>query len=154
AGALIIRGDEYDGKLNAFYKDAQGNSRLKEKLLFIQQISPLPNLMSSQGGGMPIYINGQSNKTAIITMQPGEVQLWRIVNATAGGGQGKITLQFTPTVPFKQIAQDGVQFAFENYNTAQNGQQPITMMPANRVDLLVQAPQQAGCYTFGTLPQG
>ena len=27
-------------------------------------------------------------------------------------------------------------------------------MPANRVDLLVQAPQQAGCYTFGTLPQG
>jgi FtsP/CotA-like multicopper oxidase with cupredoxin domain len=157
SGAFIIRGDDYDGKLHSFY-----NGQLKEKLLFIQQLTPLPNLMSSQGGPMPIFVNGVPNKSLQITMRPGEVQLWRIVNSTAGGGTGKITLQFTPitsgAVPivYKQIAQDGVQFEFTNYNSPANGKNPITMMPANRVDLLVQAPSTPGCFTygFGTLPQG
>jgi FtsP/CotA-like multicopper oxidase with cupredoxin domain len=156
SGAFIIRGDDYDGKLQSFYK-----GQLKEKLLFIQQLTPLPNLMSSQGGGIPIFVNGVSNKSVQITMRPGEVQLWRMVNATAGGGTGAITLQFTassgaPPIAYKQIAQDGVQFAFENYNNSANGKNPITMMPANRVDLLVQAPSTPGCFTysFGKLPQG
>ncbi|HYL78492.1 MAG TPA: multicopper oxidase domain-containing protein [Bryobacteraceae bacterium] len=157
SGAFIIRGDDYDGKLQSFYK-----GQLKEKLLFIQQLTAVPNLMSSQGGGIPIFVNGVPNKKLQITMRPGEVQLWRLVNSTAGGGQGKIMLQFTPQtqgaapIVYKQIAQDGVQFAFENYNSPLNGKNPIRMMPANRVDLLVQAPSTPGCFTysFGTLPQG
>lgn len=157
SGAFIIRSDDYDGKLQSFYK-----GQLKEKLLFIQQITPLPNLMSSVGGPNPVFVNGVSNKSLQITMQPGEVQLWRIVNATAGGGTGEITLQFTPAtsgakaIVYKQIAQDGVQFCWENYVNTQNGAQPIAMMPGNRVDLLVQAPTTAGCFTynFGALPQG
>src|SRR5258708_4879645 len=130
--------------------------------MVIQQITGVPNLLSSQGGPEPIYVNGQSNKTTIVTMQPGEVQLWRIVNANAGGGTGAVVLNFTPVanapaMQYKQIAQDGVQFAWENYSNPQNGKLPITMSAANRVDLLVQAPVPgaAGCYTwtFGNTPQ-
>ena len=161
AGAFIIRGKGYDGALDAWF---QKSSRRKatEKLMIVQQISGIPNLLSSAGGPPPIYVNGQSNKSTIVTMQPGEVQLWRIVNATAGGG-GAVTLNFTPVagapaIQYKQIAQDGVQFAWENYANPQNGKLPIIMSPGNRVDLLVQAPVPAttGCYTwqFGDAPFG
>jgi FtsP/CotA-like multicopper oxidase with cupredoxin domain len=41
---------------------------------------------------------------------------------------------------WRQLAQDGVQFANENYRTSQN--QPIYVAPGNRIDLLVRAPLQ------------
>jgi len=135
---------------------------LNEKLRFIQQITPVPNLMSGAHGPNPVFVNGVSNKSLQITMQPGEIQLWRIVNAMAGGGSGKLTFQFTPVSPgtsaivYKQIAQDGVQFCWENFANPQNGAQPIVMMPAK-------PGRSAGAganycrllyYNVGTLPQG
>ena len=55
-----------------------------------------------------------------------------------------------PAPQFKQTAQDGVQLDFANYNKSTNGQNPINVAPANRVDALVQAPMKAGVYVLGT----
>ena len=148
AGALIITDtspDGYDGKLQSFY-----NNKLDEKVLVIQQITAAPNLMSAAPPGPPaLLVNGQITPT--ITMQPNQIQLWRMINATV---QGFVNAQFTPLtqrvkgIQFRQVAQDGVQFAWENYSNAQNGTQPIDMAPANRVDLLVLAPAAPGCYVL------
>ena len=46
-------------------------------------------------------------------MKPGEVQLWRIANTA--GRSGAIFLGPPPGFSWKRIAQDGVQFADENY---------------------------------------
>jgi FtsP/CotA-like multicopper oxidase with cupredoxin domain len=148
AGALIITDTSptgYDGKLQAFY-----NGKLEERVLVIQQITAAPNLLSAAPPGPPaLLVNGQITPT--ITMQPNQVQLWRMINATV---QGFVNAQFTPltqkakAIQFKQTAQDGVQLAWENFSNAQNGTQPINMAPANRVDVLVLAPAAPGCYVL------
>ena len=144
AGALIITGD-YDRKLQEVY-----NNRLQELVLVFQQITAAPNLLSAAPAGAPAtLVNGQLTPT--ITMQPGQIQMWRMINATV---QAFFNLQFNPlssgapSIQFKQIAQDGVQFAWENYNNPQNGKSTVAMAPANRVDLLVQAPTAPGCYAL------
>jgi FtsP/CotA-like multicopper oxidase with cupredoxin domain len=97
--------------------------------------------------------------TPTITMAPGEVQLWRFVNATEGNGAGiiKNTVFQTPGFNFIQTAQDGVQFSPTNYAnqpflTAKgpNGMVPngLTLAAGNRADLLVQAPATAGVVAF------
>jgi FtsP/CotA-like multicopper oxidase with cupredoxin domain len=147
AGAFIIaddRPDGYDGKLKAFY-----GGKLDEKVLVLQQLSTVLNLMSAKGSGPPkMLVNGQLAPT--ITMRPGEVQLWRIVNASV---QGFVNASFTPAggngITFRQTAQDGVQLSWENYSRPENGTQAISLAPANRVDLLVQAPSTGGCFTLG-----
>lgn len=143
SGALILTDTSptgYDGKLQAFY-----GGKLEEKVLVLQQITSVLNLLSASAGGPPaLLVNGELAPT--ITMRPGQVQLWRMVNATV---QSFINAQFTPAgLNFRQTAQDGVQLAWENYSKEQNGTEPVTMAPANRVDLLVQAPSTAGCYTL------
>ncbi len=151
-GAFIIRGD-YDAKLEQFY-----SGKLKEQILMVHQVVTTPNLMSaSPGGPAALSVNGAINPT--ITMAPGQVQLWRIIN---GSVQGFFPVEFAPVtagapnIQFKQIAQDGVQFSFHNYgfwwnwiNTFWKSAQAKTMSPANRMDILVQAPNATGCYTFG-----
>jgi len=47
---------------------------------------------------------------------------------------------------WRQIAQDGVQFAWENYNRPETWNKEFAMSPANRVDLLVKAPASEGEY--------
>jgi FtsP/CotA-like multicopper oxidase with cupredoxin domain len=109
-------------------------------------------------------VNGQQTPT--ITMQPGEVQLWRMLNTTVTKALTPQIAAVTgsPVVAFKniiqdgiqfslkQIAQDGVQFNWQNVDSngnatgQQNGIGTITMAPANRVDLLVKAPPTPGCY--------
>ena len=164
AGAFLIRDsspDGYDGKLQAVY-----GGRLKESVIIFQEITDSIGLMG--GATRVLLVNGQVNPT--ITMKPGEVQLWRMLNST-------VTKALTPQIaavtgsvvqPFKniiqdgigfslkQIAQDGVQFNWKNVDGSssgsrfgqQNGTATITMAPANRVDLLVKAPSTAGCYQF------
>lgn len=147
AGAFIIADDSaegYDGKLKAFYKD-----KLEEKVLVLQQLTPVVNMLSAASNlsAPSMLVNGQLAPT--ITMRPGEVQLWRIVN---GSVQGFVKASFTPAgasgITFRQTAQDGVQLAWENYSKPENGTQAIELAPANRVDLLVQAPSTAGPYTL------
>lgn len=160
AGAFIIRDSSptgYDGKLRAVYPG------LNEKIMVFQEITDSINLL---GGGIRTnLVNGQ--KTPMVTMQPGEVQLWRLLNTTvtaaltpqiatataAGAPLAKFSTLVQDGTGFscKQIAQDGVQFAWTNVdpnsaNGKLNGVTLITMAPANRVDLLVKAPPSAGCY--------
>ncbi|HEY3135702.1 MAG TPA: multicopper oxidase domain-containing protein [Blastocatellia bacterium] len=152
SGAFIIEDNDpnsryaYDGKLKAFYR---GN--LKQLVLFFQQITSTINLLTAGAGAAPVLVNGQFTPT--ITMRPGEVQLWRMINACV---QRALTFQFAscntgdPPPQFKQTAQDGVQFHPLNYQIqplTQNNS--INMAPANRIDALVQAPMKLGTYTLG-----
>ena len=156
SGAFIIEDNSltgYDGALKAFYAKSGGN--LDQVVLVFQQIVDDPNLLRPVPQKRPLLVNGQF--TPYVKMQPGQVQLWRMVNATVSA---PIAIQFNlcPTTSglantppqFKQIAQDGVQYAFANYNKPENGTKPINMAPANRADILVQAPTQPGLYVVGT----
>jgi FtsP/CotA-like multicopper oxidase with cupredoxin domain len=144
SGAMILTDNSptgYDGKLRAFY-----GGNLDEKVLVLQVITNVVNLTVGAGSARqvpPVLVNGQQTPT--IQMKKGEVQLWRFVNATVQSFVKGAT--FTPAgITFKQTAQDGVQLAWQNYNTLPNTS--VTMSPANRVDLLVQAPATAGCFTL------
>jgi FtsP/CotA-like multicopper oxidase with cupredoxin domain len=92
-------------------------------------------------------------------MQPGEIQLWRLINATvqaptintfffveaaaappAGGVPTVVPVAQRGTVPaFRTVAVDGVQFAWENYNR-RKADTEFKMSLGNRIDILVQAP--------------
>lgn len=144
-GAFIIEG-AYDDALRNFYKEtaAHKNWGLTEQVLVIQQLDSALNLMSptNQLRPAPLSINGRLNP--VITMKPNQVQLWRIVN-----GAHRSFVQFDSfavhgpggqTVQWRQIAQDGVQFAFRNYERIGSLNARFNMATANRVDLLVKAP--------------
>ena len=69
-------------------------------------------------------------------MYPGEVQLWRIANSSP---RSTIYMPFLSAgFTWRQLAQDGVQFAPNNDDKSLN--QPLRIAPGNRVDLLVKAP--------------
>jgi FtsP/CotA-like multicopper oxidase with cupredoxin domain len=162
-GAFIIEG-KYDDELQKFY-----GSKLHEQVLVVQQLSstPFPVLDPSHTGGPgaarpPISVNGR--RQPIVTMQPGEVQMWRIVNGdfrdavrfvsfTPEGStqpcnpSGPQTV-VTPCVSWRQIAQDGVQFDFTNYQRLGSPNNSFNLSPANRSDLLVKAPTQPGTYVL------
>lgn len=155
AGAFIISDNSptgYDGKLKSFYQTTY-NWRLKETLLMFQEITDSINLLGV-GGPRALLVNGQNVPT--VTLQPGEVQLWRLINAT-------VSKTLTPTfltsdlknpapISFRQTAQDGVQLSWTNYSTLNQPNQTAfptgKMAPANRVDVLVQAPVAPGCYVL------
>ena len=93
-------------------------------------------------------------------MKPGEVQLWRFVNATQGNGEGVITAGTTnagvfgaKTFKFVQTAQDGVQFSPGNYLgqpflSGVVSRAGLVLAGGNRADLLVKAPLKAGTVPF------
>src|SRR5262249_28716488 len=128
AGAFIIesaREGGYDHFIRRFYGWGDQYSD-HEKIFVFQQYDPTQNLErpgQGQGkGSKQTLVNGQLKPT--ITMRPGEVQLWRFVNATEGNLSGGIIEGGTVKqglfgqnsgFAFKQTAQDGVQFSPENY---------------------------------------
>lgn len=152
AGALIIEGP-YDDELKAFYKQYG----LKEKVLVIQQLETALLVLSAGGANRaktPLSVNGQLDP--VVTMRPGEVQLWRIINAS-----GRTFVQFDSfstrgyggqTVQWRQIAQDGVQFAYENYQRVGTVNNKFNLAGANRADLLVKAPMHAADYVLSIIP--
>jgi len=171
AGTFIITGP-FDDWLNS-----QFSSGLTDKVVVVQQIVEETNFYNRAGttfakqcsgtpqtctctatpppsGGpaftAPTLVNGQINP--VITMQPGEIQRWRLVNSMVQIG-GLLKIGFSPEFQVKQIAQDGVQFSPENYASQPligttwfvPGQavQTLTnanLAPGNRVDYLVKAP--------------
>ena len=140
SGVFIVEGD-FDDKLRAYY----GAGQLEEKVLVLQQIASTLNLMGNGGGPPQIVVNGVPQP--VLTMKPGETQRWRILNACAQKAAAiAITSVASSGSPptWRQIAQDGVQFAFANYTAANP---TPTLAPGNRVDLLVQAPATAGIFT-------
>jgi FtsP/CotA-like multicopper oxidase with cupredoxin domain len=142
-GAFIIEGP-YDDALNGFY--GAGWTR-RQPVMVLNQLGVSPNLMRTPGPHQDISVNGRLQPK--LTMRPGEVQLWRIANTSSRSGVFVIGFD-PPTTPstvalgpfqWKQVAQDGVQFAGINYQNSVNPQ--LIVAPGNRVDLLVQAPPTA-----------
>jgi FtsP/CotA-like multicopper oxidase with cupredoxin domain len=143
AGPLIVDGP-FDDWLQSFY-----GWKLKEKILVVQRVEAGTEIYGRDDFGMgplpPPLINGQVQPA--ITMAPGEVQRWRVVNATVGP-LSQLDLRFPPGATVRQIAMDGVRFAPENYD-----RQPLSagisagafqLSPGNRADFLVQAPRTTG----------
>jgi FtsP/CotA-like multicopper oxidase with cupredoxin domain len=143
AGVFVIEG-YYDDALAKIYPDLKKT----EKVLIVQQFSDLPNLeRRSRTGQHRLFVNGQLKPT--ITMRKGEIQLWRLVNATV---KAVTTLQpfdqkqgKAPEV--QQTAQDGVQFHYVNYkkqpllgSLLSAAARPNFFAPGNRIDILVKAP--------------
>jgi FtsP/CotA-like multicopper oxidase with cupredoxin domain len=155
-GAFIIEGKHYDDALDDAYgsyllkdeeiwKPWKASDERSQKILVLNQLGTGLNALIGGGSGDPrdvdFSVNGRLRPT--LKMQPGEVQLWRIVNSS-----GRTAAYFMPPdtmgpgLAWRQLAQDGVQFAFANYQWSEN--RPFYMAPANRVDLLVKAPNAPG----------
>jgi FtsP/CotA-like multicopper oxidase with cupredoxin domain len=136
SGVFIIEG-EYDDALNRFYH-AVPNWTRSQPVMLVNQIGGTPNLEMANAGrtdkGQDFSVNGRLQPK--IHMYPGEVQMWRIVNSSPRSAM------YLPALPpgfeWRQLAQDGVQLAPDNY--AASGKKPLTIASGNRVDLLVKAP--------------
>ena len=145
-GAFIIEG-KYDDDLNTFY--GRGWTRT-QKVMVINQLGVSPNLMrgTPTDKGPDFSVNGRLQP--VVKMYPGEVQLWRIVNTSGRSGAffvgppkadpTKTGIDPTKDFQWKQLAQDGEQFADVNYQKSLN--ETFLMASGNRVDLLVKAPTQ------------
>ncbi|HEY4922508.1 MAG TPA: multicopper oxidase domain-containing protein [Xanthobacteraceae bacterium] len=141
-GAFIIEGPSYDGELDKFY--GTGWTRT-QPVMVINQPGVAPNMMRKNGParqdkGPDLVVNGRFG--SIIDMAPGEVQMWRIVNGS--GRSGVFIKAFPAGFHFRQIAQDGVQFADVNYQQSED--QSLLLASGNRADLLVMAPKAPGIY--------
>jgi len=170
AGALIIESNK-EGGYDHFIRKSLGWTTYEghEKIFIFQQYDstqhlmrdPAPSDPSARPSARPVLVNGMS--APLITMRPGEIQLWRLINATEGNTKGIISagnsatgLFQTQGFTFRQTAQDGVQFNKDNYlnqpflKPRTDGGVPggITLAAGNRVDLLVQAPATAGRQEF------
>jgi FtsP/CotA-like multicopper oxidase with cupredoxin domain len=164
AGALVIESSQeggYDHFIRKYFGwgDTYG---VHDKIFVFQQYDPTQNLeRNPKGGGKggdQVLINGKLTPTII--MRPGEVQLWRFVNATEGNTTGiinagtvKTGVFQAPQFKFAQTAQDGVQFSPTNYRNQPflNGvvsEGGLVLAAANRADLLVKAPQETGVVPF------
>ncbi len=159
AGVLVVEG-QYDDDLRRFYGAA-----FRDQVLMIQQISttPFPLLNPAVAGkgprNRPLYrlsVNGRLKP--VVKMRPGEVQLWRVANGTY---RDAVQLQRFDALPggaaqggvaWRQIALDGVQFAYGNYQREGAENVMINLAPGNRVDLLVKAPREAGRYALIVQP--
>jgi len=157
AGALIVEGP-FDDWLRAQY-----GGKLAEKVMILQQVHDLNFTSVTRVGrqfpevekpgdkelppGTPMpLINGQFAPR--ITMNPGEVQRWRVISATMEAS-AQLVIDLDGLRPRKdriqarQIAMDGVRFSPKNYLL-----QPLLTMadhkfqlsPGNRADFLVKAP--------------
>jgi len=142
-GALIVEGP-FDDWLNGYY-----HHHLVEKLLVLEQVQQNTNLFTPGAPAPPLLVNGQV--TPKVTMQPGEVQRWRMVNATMQVAS-QVQIQFPAGTTVKQIAMDGVRFAPENYDRqplfdqSDPTRKTFKISPGNRADFLVQAPTTPGTY--------
>lgn len=164
AGAFVIESSQ-EGGYDHFIRKSFGWGASygdHEKILVIQQYDSTSNLernpKGTGKGSAQNLVNGMLTPT--ITMKPGEVQLWRLVNATEGNGAGVITAGTTgggvfgaTAFQFVQTAQDGVQFSPTNYagqpylsGTASAA--GLVLAGGNRADLLVRAPTTAGTTAF------
>jgi FtsP/CotA-like multicopper oxidase with cupredoxin domain len=151
AGALIVQGP-FDDWLNGYYQ-----GQLREKLMVVQEIHAL-NFNQSTTVFQPFpLINGQL--TPKITMNPGEVQRWRMVAATMEAS-AQLVIDFNGlaggnSLAVRQIAMDGVQFSPFNYQCQPlldttpcdgvPGDPKFQLSPGNRADFLLRAdPADAG----------
>jgi FtsP/CotA-like multicopper oxidase with cupredoxin domain len=158
-GAFIIEG-KYDDDLNAFYGKDWTRS---QPVMVINQIGVSPNLLrlspARTDKGPDFSVNGRLQPR--IKMYPGEVQMWRIVNSSGRAGvhfvgppasnPGATANNPDTDFQWKQIAQDGVQFADSSYQASLN--KSFLMASGNRADILIKAPLKPGVKSFNVLVQ-
>jgi FtsP/CotA-like multicopper oxidase with cupredoxin domain len=146
AGALIIEG-AFDDWLKGFYA-----GKLVDRIMAIQQISGRSNFFNPGTPNYPPQVLLNGSATPVIKMDPGEIQRWRFVAGTTQAASA-LEIGFDPRIKdVRQIAQDGIQFASQNYD-----RQPLLeregtyikfrLAPGNRADFLVKAPDAPGIYT-------
>lgn len=108
--------------------------RLRKSTMF----SPLTGIDS------PVLVNGVMDGT--VTMRPGEIQRWRLINATFEPLVKlrwlKITGSDTTVIPQHEIAVDGLYF------DAMKTIDSVTVHTGARSDVLVAAPADAGRYVI------
>jgi FtsP/CotA-like multicopper oxidase with cupredoxin domain len=140
-GVFIIEG-LYDDEINDFYKAYGPQWTRTQPVMVINQFGTSPNLKggAAQDKGPDFSINGRTNP--VINMKPGEVQMWRLVNAS--GRAGALFLKPPAGLNWKVLASDGVQLYTDNY--AKSSNQGFLLAAGNRIDLLVQA---GACATPG-----
>jgi FtsP/CotA-like multicopper oxidase with cupredoxin domain len=147
SGTLMILGEFDDWLYGQYGVDPTMDASLQafDKVMIVQQLQEDLNFFTPGAGAPKPVINGQASP--VIHMKPGEIQRWRIVGGTTeAGGVFNITLPGIQVI--KQIAQDGVQFASENFD-----RQPyltgtsFAIAPGSRMDFLVQAPTTSGTLT-------
>jgi FtsP/CotA-like multicopper oxidase with cupredoxin domain len=143
-GAFIIEG-QYDDEISKVYKDFAPPNTLwtrTQPVMVINQFGTSPNLKGGAGQdkGPDFSVNGRTNP--VINMKPGEVQMWRIVNAS--GRAGAFFLAPPAGLSWKVLARDGVQLHTDNYANSTNSS--FLLASGNRIDLLVQA---GPCATSG-----
>jgi FtsP/CotA-like multicopper oxidase with cupredoxin domain len=85
--------------------------------------------------GHTLLVNGQARPH--LTARPGEVQRWRLINATAS----RILTLNLDGLPLSQIAIDG------KYLTAAQPKSAVTLAPGNRVDVIVR-PDTPGTFVL------
>jgi FtsP/CotA-like multicopper oxidase with cupredoxin domain len=139
-GAMIIEG-QYDDDLNAAYggymlEDGPWNTRA-QPVMVLNQLGVTPSILVGGAPSTPRQFSVNGRFRPVVQMQPGEIQLWRIANTA---GRSAAYFMAPQGFAWRQLAQDGVQLANENYQTSEN--QPLYVAPGNRVDLLVQAPTE------------
>ena len=154
AGAFIIEG-QYDDQLRAYYGPG-----LKDPVMVVQQLASTPvTTLRSVTVKPALSVNGRL--VPVVSMRPGEVQQWRMINASFNDAfelyysEVKATKPCTaatppPTSPleWRQIAQDGIQFDVKNYQFLGSVNLPLNVAPGNRADVLVKAPAKTGDYTL------
>ncbi|MBC7908087.1 MAG: multicopper oxidase domain-containing protein [Rhodospirillaceae bacterium] len=134
AGALII-----EGEIDHIPEIAQA----AEKIMVLQTLA-----FDSKGelesndklGGFPFTVNGLLSP--VLSMRPGEVQRWRMVNASI---EDSITLALSPLdsnakQPITVLCLDG------NPLTKAIPVTDLALASGNRADVLVKAPAKAGTY--------
>jgi FtsP/CotA-like multicopper oxidase with cupredoxin domain len=142
-GAFIIEG-KYDDDLNSVYgryvlKDGKAWNTRSQPVLVLNQLGTTPNPLTGGLGGPPSSPNSPTGAPVadfevngrirpIAHMQPGEVQLWRILNTS---GRSAAYFMAPKGFHWRQLAQDGVQFATNNYLNSTD--KPVYLAPANRV---------------------
>jgi FtsP/CotA-like multicopper oxidase with cupredoxin domain len=154
-GAFIIEG-EYDDALRNYYKATpqHQNWGLEEHVLVIQQLSSGLNLMSAANKGNPAPLSVNGRLAPVVTMRPNQVALWRIVNSNQRsfvqfrGDAPQHNKNTKARVSWRQTAQDGVQFAPQNYTLVGAPNGSFNLAAANRADILVQAPAAEGDYNI------
>lgn len=82
SGLFIITSDDYDGKLLRLGGGTPDAPKIKEKVMLFQMFSDQVNLINNRGGTTATLIEVNGQALPKVTMRKGEVQWWRMANAS------------------------------------------------------------------------
>jgi FtsP/CotA-like multicopper oxidase with cupredoxin domain len=104
-----------------------------------------PKKKPPAGPAWPETVNGQL--VPVITIQPGEVQRWRFIDATFRASIHLAVKGSSGNLPLHEIALDGLYTGrVDTWGTNASGPRYIDLEPGYRSDVLFQAPQTPGTY--------